>query len=184
MGNLHGMERLQIGQELDVYARMKSLTLIRHAKSSWKDVYLLDVDRPLNKRGKRDAPVMGRRLAERESTPDLLISSPATRALVTAQVIAEEIGYPLEDIVVDERIYGAGVTELLRVVRGLDDALDHVMCFGHNPGLTDFVNYLSPDTIGNVPTCGVLEFTFDIDTWVRVGHVEPTHIHFDYPKRK
>ena len=162
---------------------MKHLTLIRHAKSSWKNAYLLDIDRPLNKRGKRDAPVMGGRLIERGSSPDLVISSPATRALATAEVIAEEIEYPLEEIVVDERMYGADAGELLDIIQGFDDVLDHVMCFGHNPGLTDLVNYLSPYYIDNVPTCGVVELTFGTETWAHVGRVEPTHFYFDYPKK-
>jgi phosphohistidine phosphatase len=163
---------------------IKSLTLVRHAKSSWKNVHLLDIDRPLNKRGQRDAPVMGKRLAERESRPDLVISSPATRALATAEVVAEEIGYLLEEIVVDERIYGAGALELLGVIQSLDDALDNVMCFGHNPGLTDLVNYLSPRYyIDNVPTCGFVELTFDTETWANVGHVGAAQVYFDYPKK-
>jgi phosphohistidine phosphatase len=162
---------------------MKNLTLIRHAKSSWKNAFLLDIDRPLNKRGQRDAPVMGKRLAERESIPDLIISSPAIRALTTAEVIAAEIEYPIEEIVIDERIYGAGVIEWLHIIQSLDDALDHIMCFGHNPGLTDLVNSISTYYIDNVPTCGVVELTFDTDTWADIGHIEPTQVHFDYPKK-
>ena len=162
---------------------MKNLTLIRHAKSSWKNAYLLDIDRPLNKRGKRDAPVMGKRLARRESMPDLMLSSPATRALVTAEIIAEVIEYPLEEIVVDERIYGADVAEWLQIIQGLDDALDCVMCFGHNPGLTDLINSITPYYINNVPTCGILELVFDVETWANVGRVEPIEVDFDYPKK-
>ncbi len=126
---------------------------------------------------------MGKRLAERKSRPDLVISSPATRALVTAEVIAEEIGYPLEEIVVDERIYGAGVPELIRVIQSFDDALDHVMYFGHNPSLTELVNCLSPHYIDNVPTCGIVELTFDTEIWANVGHIRPTQVYFDCPKR-
>jgi phosphohistidine phosphatase len=162
---------------------MKRLTLIRHAKSSWKDAFLLDMDRPLNKRGQRDAPVMGKRLAARESRPDLIISSPATRALTTAEAIAAEIEYPVEEIVVGERMYGADVAEWLQIIRGLDDSWDHVMCCGHNPGLTDLVNALSPYAIDNIPTCGVVELAFDTDTWTDVGRIEPTQVHFDYPKK-
>ena len=163
---------------------MKRLTLIRHAKSSWKDAYLLDIDRPLNKRGKRDAPMMGQRLAERGVSPELIVSSPATRAIVTAETIALEIDYPLDDIVVNERIYGADVDDLLFVIRSLDETLEHVMCFGHNPGLTDLVNTLSPSqTINNVPTCGVIELVFETDTWASAGDVMPARMDFDYPKK-
>ena len=163
---------------------MKQLTLIRHAKSSWKNAYLLDIDRPLKKRGKRDAPVMGKRLAKRESVPDLLVSSPAKRALATAEIIAEEIEYPLEDIVVDDKLYGAGVSRLLKIIRGFDDGFEHAACVGHNPGLTDFVNHVSSRFIDNVPTCGIVVMTFDIDAWASVGHVEPSQVDFDYPKKE
>ena len=112
-----------------------------------------------------------------------MISSPAARALATAEVIAEEIEYPWTEIVVDERLYEADVFEWLEVVQGLDDALDRVMCVGHNPGLTELVNYLSPYHIDNVPTCGVVELQFDTHRWALIGHVEPTGVDFDYPKR-
>ena len=163
---------------------MKTLILIRHAKSSWKNPSVPDRARPLNKRGKRDAPVMGERLAERGVEVDRVISSPATRALATAEVITEEIGFPWEDIIVDERLYHADASELLEVIQGLDDYLDCVMCFGHNPGLRDFVNRLSPYYIDNVPTCGVVGLRFDVDTWGLVGVYEPIEVDFDYPKRK
>jgi phosphohistidine phosphatase len=163
---------------------MKTLTLIRHAKSSWKNAHLLDIDRPLNKRGKRDSPMMGQRLAERGSSPDLIVSSPATRAMVTAETIAREIDYPVDDIVVNERIYMADVDDLLAVIWSLDDTLDHVMFFGHNPGLTDLVNTLSPyQTIDNIPTCGVIELDFETDTWASVADIVPTRMDFDYPKK-
>jgi phosphohistidine phosphatase len=162
---------------------IKILTLIRHAKSSWKDESLLDLDRPLNRRGRRDAPIMGQRLAARESYADLMISSPAARALATAEAIAEAIEYPEAEIVVDERLYGADAFEWIEVIQGLDDGWDRVMCVGHNPGLTDLVDDLSPDPIGNVPTCGVVELKFDTDSWALVGRVEPAAVDFYYPKR-
>lgn len=163
---------------------MKVLILIRHAKSSWKNPGLPDRLRPLNKRGKRDAPVMGERLAERGVEVDRVISSPATRALATAEFITEEIGHPWDEIIVDERLYHTDSFEMLEVIQGLDDYLDCVMCFGHNPGLTDLVNHLSPYYIDNVPTCGVVELRFDVDTWALVGEFEPTEVDFDYPKKE
>lgn len=163
---------------------MKVVTLVRHAKSSWKDRTLPDHLRPLNKRGKRDAPMMGERLAERGVEVDQMISSPATRAKTTAEAVAEEIGYPWEEIVVDERLYHGEVFELLQVIQGLEDYVHHVMLFGHNPGLTELTNYLSPYYIDNVPTCGVVELRYDTDTWACPGEVEPTEVHFDYPKKR
>jgi len=162
---------------------MKTLTLIRHAKSSWKDSGLPDWDRPLNKRGKRDAPAMGKRLAERGDYADLLVSSPALRALATAEAIAQELEYLWTEIVADERLYGADVSEWLEVIHGLDDTLDRVMCVGHNPGLTDLVNCLSPYQIDNVPTCGVVDLTFDVERWALIGRTRATGVDFDYPKK-
>ena len=127
---------------------------------------------------------MGERLAERGIEVERVISSPATRALATAEVITGEIGHPWDEIIVDERLYHADASELLEVIQGLDDHLDCVMCFGHNPGLTDLVNSLSPYHIDNVPTCGVVELRFDVDTWARVGESEPAEVDFDYPKKE
>ena len=161
---------------------MKSLFLVRHAKSSWKHPDLPDRLRPLNKHGQRDAPVMGERLAKREIAPDLITSSPASRAMATAKVIAREIGYPEEDIRADERLYGASAFELLEIIQELGDHLDRVMLVGHNPGLTDLANDLGCD-IDNVPTCGIVELAFDIDSWALVDDVEPKQMDFDYPKK-
>ncbi|MBN1888251.1 MAG: histidine phosphatase family protein [Thermoflexales bacterium] len=161
---------------------MKYLTLIRHAKSSWDEANLPDHARPLNKRGRHDAPMMGQRMAEKGLEPDVIVSSPAMRAISTAEAIAEELGYSPTDIVTDQRLYGADEAGWLAILRGLDDGLEHVMIVGHNPGLTEVANTLSPDPIGNVPTCGVVEFEFDAHTWADVGGVRPKRVKFDYPK--
>jgi len=101
---------------------MKTLFLIRHAKSSWEYTALPDKDRPLNDRGKRDAPKMGKRLAKRDVKPDLILSSPARRALTTAEFIAKKLNYKRKDIVVDDRLYAGAVHDLLNVVHKLGDA--------------------------------------------------------------
>src|ERR1700687_471476 len=116
---------------------MKTLFLIRHAKSSWGDTALPDKDRPLDDRGRQDAPKMGKRLAKRDVKPDLVVSSPALRALTTAQLIAEAAGYKRKDIVVDDRLYASNSDDLLAVIRELDKKLDCVMLVGHNPEFTD-----------------------------------------------
>jgi phosphohistidine phosphatase len=162
---------------------MKTLSLVRHAKSSWKDATLGDRDRPLNKRGKRDAPRMGKRLVRTGARPDLLISSPAVRAFATAKTIAEEIGYPTLRIEVDERIYLGGTSALMAVIHGLSDDLDHVMMFGHNPDLTELVNALTGSDIENVPTCGMAHIELASDSWQDLGSAEARLLEFDYPKR-
>src|SRR5215470_8706335 len=112
---------------------MKTLYLVRHAKSSRDDPSLPDKERPLNKRGRRDAPRMGERLAKRDVKPDLILSSPAVRALATAEIVSRKLGYAIKDIVVDERLYGADPNDLLDVIHELGEKPKRVMLFGHNP---------------------------------------------------
>ena len=162
---------------------MKELILVRHAKSSWKDPTLSDHDRPLNKRGKRDAPEMGERLAASGYDPDLIVSSSADRALDTARTIAGKLGYPRERIAEEKRLFHAGVAELLHVIQGVDDSVDILMLFGHNPGLTDLANHLGSREIFNMPTCAVLHLRFQADTWSTVGEVPGDEVLYDYPKR-
>ena len=161
---------------------MKTLFLVRHAKSSRDDPSLPDRDRPLDDRGKQDAPKMGKRLAKRDVKPDLLVSSPALRALTTAQLIAEEVGYKRKDIVVDDRLYASSPDDLLAVIRTLDKKLDRVMLFGHNPEFTDLAHRLSSEII-DMPTSAVAEFNFDTKAWSDVGEVEPAKAVLDYPKK-
>lgn len=161
---------------------MKELTLIRHAKSSWKDVDLKDHERPLSKRGERDAPVMGKRLAKRGYKPDLVVSSPAVRALKTARIIAKELGYKRKNIVVAERLYGSSTAGLLSMIRSLDQALKRVMVVGHNPELTDLANRLGGGRVHNLPTCGVARLRFDTDSWAEIENGGGVDVDLDYPK--
>jgi phosphohistidine phosphatase len=161
---------------------MKTLFLIRHAKSSWDDTALPDKDRPLNARGKRDAPKMGERLAKRDVKPDLILSSPAMRALTTAEIVAKKLGYKLKEIVVDDRLYAVEADDLLDVIHKLDDKLERVMLFGHNPELTELGHRLSR-AITHMPTCAVAAFTFDARLWSNVGKVKPAKVALDYPKK-
>jgi phosphohistidine phosphatase len=135
---------------------MKTLFLIRHAKSSWDDTALPDKDRPLSDRGRRDAPKMGKRLAKRDVKPDLILSSPARRALKTAKIIAKKLDYKRKNIVVEDRLYSGAVHDLLNVVQKLGDKLERVMLFGHNPELTELAHRLSSE-ITHMPTCAVAE---------------------------
>jgi len=145
---------------------MKNLILIRHAKSSWDDPSLSDRERPLNSRGKRDAPAMGRLLREKDLLPDHILSSPAKRALKTAKMIAEEIDYPKKNIEVSEDIYEQDITALIELIGKLDDGFERVYLIGHNPELTDFVNRLTNAGIDNVPTCGVVSVEFSWPSWM------------------
>lgn len=162
---------------------MKRLYLIRHAKSSWKDQDLTDIERPLNTRGKRDAPCMGKRLKDLKVHPDLIVSSPAKRALKTAKVIAREIGYPKKRIETDESIYLAGVSTLLLVIQNIEDSYQQVILFGHNPGFTELAEYLTDQQFDNIPTCGIVCMDFDIESWKEVAEGKGILVSFDYPKK-
>jgi phosphohistidine phosphatase len=161
---------------------MKTLFLIRHAKSSWDDSAVPDKDRLLNDRGRRDAPKMGKRLAKRDVMPDLILSSPARRAVMTAEMIARELDYKLKDIVVDDRLYAGAADDLLKVIHKLGDNLESVMLFGHNPELTELAYRLSSE-ITHMPTCAVAEFTFNAKSWLDIGKTGVAKVAFDYPKR-
>jgi len=163
---------------------MKTLILIRHAKSSWDNSDLSDFDRPLNDRGLRDAPRMGKRLKEKELAPDLVISSPANRALTTCKIISETIGFPVNQIQTDKAIYHADDDQLLSVVQNLPDYADQVMLYGHNPGFTDFVNRLTKSHIDNIPTCGIVSCQINTEKWNEVRWGSGKVQYFDFPKHK
>ena len=135
---------------------MKILTLVRHAKSDWKNSTLTDRQRPLNKRGERDAPVMGRRIVDHGIRPSLIIVSPAVRAWTTATLIAREINYPFEFLQREDALYLASLDDLLAAVMAQDDGFNSLMVVAHNPGLTQFADYLSPGITANLPTAGVV----------------------------
>ena len=162
---------------------MKKLFIVRHAKSSWDFPELDDFDRPLNKRGKRNAPEMGQRLASRNVLPDLLITSPAKRAAATARRIAEEIHYPTEKIVKDGLLYHGSNINTLKLIQAVANDVHSLMIFGHNPGLTDLTNKLSGSDIYNIPTCGIAEIDFDIATWNELDFGKGELVFFDYPKK-
>ena len=160
---------------------MKTLYLVRHAKSSWGDPALPDRDRPLNERGLRDVATMGQRLTERGVKVDVMLSSPATRALTTAEHLAKALGIKRKDVVVTEQLYAAPAKELLSVIQGLGDEPKRVMLVAHNPGLTELARHFASE-ITDMPTCAVAEFTFAAQTWAGIGQAEPAYVVLDYPK--
>ena len=162
---------------------MKTLTLLRHAKSSWENASLPDRERPLNRRGQRDAPVMAERINEAGIRPSLILSSPAVRAWTTAKAIAHELGYPQEFLQQEDRLYHASVGGIFKVIAEQNTGFNNLMIVGHNPGLTDFANYLLPDLTDNIPTCGVVSFEIDRNDWHLDGDAKTKLMIFDYPKR-
>lgn len=167
---------------------MKTLYLIRHAKSSWDDPDLGDFERPLNKRGKKDAPNMAKRLKEKRITPDFMISSPATRAFDTCKEFARILDYDKDKIKTDKRLYHADEDQILTVIRELKDRErdeeEVVLLFGHNPGLTEFANSLLNESIHNMPTCGIVKAQLKIDRWKDAAFGCGELEFFDFPKSK
>jgi phosphohistidine phosphatase len=136
----------------------------------------------LDDRGRRDAPKMGKRLAKRDVKPDLILSSPAVRALATAEIIAKKVDYRIKNIVVDDRLYASEVHQLLNVIRKLGDKLECVILVGHNPELAELAQRLS-SKITHMPTCAVAEFAFDAKSWSAIGTDKPAKVTLDYPKQ-
>jgi phosphohistidine phosphatase len=166
---------------------MKTLIVVRHAKSSWDDPELSDFNRPLNERGEKDAPRMAKRFKEKDITVNGMVSSPAVRALTTCRVFANVLGFPEKQIQTVKDIYHAGDEMILNVVRGLKDhpvENEVVMIFGHNPGLTEFVNNLVDEDIDNVPTTGVVCCRLKINLWKEAKWGCGEMVFFDFPKKR
>ena len=162
---------------------MKYLFLTRHAKSSWSNPGLTDIDRPLNERGKRAAPFMGKLIADKGEKPELLISSPANRALSTAKAFGKAMGLVENGIIIDRTIYGAGTQQLLELVQNQDDLYKSIMLFGHNPTFTSFVNLLTDSNIMNVVTSGVVRIDFKFSSWTDIDFGSGRLAYYEYPKK-
>lgn len=161
----------------------KHLILLRHAKSSRSDSELDDRERPLSERGERDAPRMGVRLKDRHARPELLITSPAKRALRTAKAVARMLAYPLQRLAIEERLYLAPPERIRDVIAAQDDRLTSLLVVGHNPGLTELVNRLLPDLrLDNLPTGGVVAIDFAARRWADLGATVCRLAYYDYPK--
>ena len=161
---------------------MKQLILVRHAKSDWGNPGLDDIDRPLNERGKKDAPAMAKRLLEKGVKIELIVSSPAKRAAKTARCFAEEYGIKKQDIVYLPELYLASPAVFMKVISGLDTKADSIAVFSHNEGVTDFANQLTNTRIDNIPTCGVFAVKANCKEWSGFKEAEKDFWFFDYPK--
>jgi phosphohistidine phosphatase len=160
---------------------MKQLILVRHAKSSWDVPAHDDIARPLNPRGLRDAPEMGRRIAHGPYQPELIISSAAERARNTAELIAHELGYKQSAIKLERNLYCFDAESLLQQIKQFDNSNQRILCVGHNPAITAVVNQLCGEHIDNVPTCGVCYLQFESSRWADIS--AGILIDFDYPKK-
>jgi phosphohistidine phosphatase len=162
---------------------MKTLILVRHAKSSWENKNSTDYERTLSNRGKKDAPFMAGILKDKNVKIDLILSSSAIRALTTAKIFAKELGKAEKEIVADKNIYEAGRKDLLKILLETDDSVDDLMLVGHNPGLTYLSNYLCNFETDNIPTCGIVCMQLDFDSWKYLGNKTCSLKFFEYPKK-
>jgi len=161
---------------------MKYILLVRHAKSSWDSSDLTDFDRPLNERGKRDAPAMARRLSNRNIKVDAFVSSPAKRAKKTAELFAEELGADKKSILFIDNLYHPQPAAFFAAIAGMDDSVQCLAIFSHNPGITDFVNMLSSVRTDNMPTSAVYAVKVNIQSWKDFEKAKREFWFYDYPK--
>lgn len=148
---------------------MKELVLVRHAKSDWTKESIHDIDRPLGERGYEDAYILSKWFKEEMGLPDLIISSPATRALNTAFIFARTFGFKEKDVVLDDTLYESFVKSYLKCISQVDNKVNRLMVFGHNPMLTEVCNELNKDLLfDNIPTCGIVKIGFEFKDWKEI----------------
>ncbi len=162
---------------------MKKLLLIRHAKSDWSDLQQTDFERPLNKRGKRNSPEMAARLVERDLRPGLWLCSTAARARETVKLMLPAFDLSLSDVRFLDELYLASPEEIIRTIRREGGRADVLFLTGHNPGITDLANMLSPVRLDNMPTCGVFGIDLPLSEWKELQAVPYVFDFFDYPKK-
>lgn len=163
----------------------KTLLLIRHAKSSWDDITLSDFERPLNERGKNDAPKMAKRLRKTSIKVDAFISSPARRAKKTAEYFIKEFDGKPEDIILVSALYDASSNNFSETITEINDKYKTVALFSHNPGITNFANQLVEKArIDNMPTCSIFAVRADVEKWKNFLKAKKEFLFFDYPKKE
>lgn len=161
----------------------KTIIFIRHAKSDWS-FQVSDFDRPLNESGFHEAPIMANWLAQSPTTPQLLVSSPAKRALTTAQIFAEALHFPSREILTDNKLYNANSPTILSVIEDLNYDVDSVAIFGHNPGISEIANYLVGSEAIDFPTCGISIIHFEqASSWEEISGGNGKSINFIYPEK-
>ncbi len=161
---------------------MKTLFLIRHAKSSWADIGAKDIDRVLNDRGHKDAPEMAKFLKIKGILPDSIVSSPAKRAFMTASYFAHALDIAVKDINIQHEIYEADEKTLLHVIKELPDTANTILLFGHNPTFTYFANRYANEFIDNVATCGIVQYDLSATHWENFNEKTVKVGGYFYPK--
>lgn len=161
---------------------MKTLFLVRHAKSDWTSGEN-DIDRPLNQKGLVCASMMSNILSEQKYYPDLIISSPAVRAKTTADIFAANLNYPIGNIVIKDNIYMGASKNIMDIVNETDNSINNIFVFCHNPVVTSLSCFLTGKYIDNVPTCGIVCIDFQTNDWSEASSANASLRFFDYPKK-
>ncbi|MDZ8119862.1 SixA phosphatase family protein [Pontiella agarivorans] len=161
----------------------KTLYLVRHAKSSWVNPSYSDFDRPLNDRGRHDAPEMGRRLKEKGILPEIIISSPARRATETLDGLNRELQVNPDSVFMQKRLYEASTEILIEIIQALNNTADSALIIGHNPSMSWAIEKLSAEPGGNLPTCSVAAIRLDSNDWNLAGICTGELLFIDYPRK-
>jgi len=161
---------------------MKKVFFVRHAKSSWDFPDYMDHERPLLPQGVSRSRKICKYLRERKVSPELIIASPAVRAAETARLFAEELNYPVENILIEPRIYSGNEEDIWSILFELKDEMRSVMIVGHNPLITNMANHFLQDKLDYLPTSGVAAFSFHTDTWTELVLAGGTNDFVIYPK--
>ncbi|MBN1180678.1 MAG: histidine phosphatase family protein [Bacteroidales bacterium] len=162
---------------------MKELHIVRHGKSSWDYSDVMDEDRPLTERGIHNAYTMAERILNKGYKPELIISSPANRALYTAIIFSKTLGISFKSFQIDDRLYLSYQEEILKVLHSVDESINSLMIFGHNPSFTSFANQFVKNTINDMPTAAVVSLRFDVNRWNEISKSTRVMEDFDYPRK-
>jgi len=164
---------------------LKTLYIVRHAKSSWNYQGIKDIDRPLKKRGINDAHLLSSKIASKINRPDVIISSSANRALHTAMIFCGTLKFPLANLQIKKSLYNFSDGYLIKTIKALDDGFDSAMIFSHDHGINDFVNNFGDKEILHVPTCGIIGIKFNTKHWKNIKPVksEGKTFLFEFPKK-
>ncbi|MBN2347517.1 MAG: histidine phosphatase family protein [Bacteroidales bacterium] len=161
---------------------VKTLHVLRHAKSSWDYDSISDIDRPLKLRGIKNAYEMARRMKIRNSLPEIILSSPANRAFHTANIFSRVFEFSYKNLRIEPKLYESSEERILALVKGLEKTTNSAMIFGHNPDFTNFVNLFIDPAIINIPTCGLVTLEFSTDSWENISMENLKSHHVDFPK--
>lgn len=161
---------------------MKQLLIIRHAKSSWANSNEADFDRPLNERGKKNAPEMADRLFKRKILPDIIISSAAKRTVETSLLLMKQLGLQQQQLIVKQELYLATPETISETILSFNDSWQTAAIVAHNPGVTEFVNTLCEVKVDDMPTCAVYAVGIKTDSWKNYSNAAKEFLFFDYPK--